>query len=154
MTKSVQKLAKIIALISDTILSDSTLATDDNIETVTVLTIILTHCFVLVQGIQSLVAATVQSNNKLIPDTLNSFLHSVDPIITGFAGSIQSITNICLETVQLLITNVLGLTAVLDETLKQVFGLVTGVTLTVGKITQNLLGGVSSITSGLTKILG
>lgn len=153
-TKSLQKLTKTIALISDTILNDSTLATNDNIESVTVLTIILTHCFVLVQGTQSMIAAAVQSNNKVIPDSLNSFLHSVDPMITGFADSIESITDVCLEAVQRLIINVVGLTAVLDETLKHVFGLVAGVTLTVGEITQDLLCGVSTITSGLTKLLG
>lgn len=153
-TKCLQKLANTIALISDTILNDSTLATNDNIETVTVLTIILTHCFVLVQGTQSMIATTVHSNNKRIPDTLSSFLHSMDPILTGFADSIRLITDVCLETVRRLITNVVGLTAVLDDTLKQVFGLVTGVTLTVGKITQDLSYGVSSITSGLTKLLG
>lgn len=151
--KCLQKLANTIAVIADAILNDSTLATDDVYESVTILTLILTHCFVVVQSIDSTIATIVHTTKKYVPDRLNSCLSSIDPMITGFANSIRSVTTVCAETLRRLLTNLVSLTNSLDVTLKEVFGLVNGVTLTVGRISQDLSYGVSSISRGLANIL-
>lgn len=152
--KSLQTLTNTIALIAETILNDSSLATDDVYESVTLLTLILTHCLAIVQGTKVTIATIIHSRKKYIPDTINSCLHSMDNLITGFSDSIRLVTDVCVETVRALLTTVVSLTTFLDETLKEVFGLVKGVTLTVGKITEDLSYGVSRITQDLSDILG
>lgn len=152
--KCLQKLANTIASIAEAILNDSSLATNDVLESMTILTLILAHCFVFVQGTKSTMGTVIHSRKKFIPKALNECLHSVDPLLVGFIDSIRLVTDVSAKTVRVLLKSVVNLITLLDATLKEVFGFVKGVTLTVEKITKHLSYGVSNLAQGLTNILG
>ncbi|XP_037042520.1 uncharacterized protein LOC119078895 [Bradysia coprophila] len=148
--KCLQKLTNKIAQISETALNDVSLSTESVNESVLILAIILTHCYVFVQGTKSTIAAIVHSESKHIPSTLNSCLDSVDASIVHLTKTIRSVNEICTVTLRTLLENLVSFNDFLNATLKSVFGLTAGTILTVHKVTEGLSSGVSSIMQGLT----
>ncbi|XP_037042521.1 uncharacterized protein LOC119078896 [Bradysia coprophila] len=150
--KCLQNLTNKIAQISQAALNDASLSTESVDESILILAIILSHCYVFVQGTESTIAAIIHSEKKKTPPTLNSCLYSVDALIVRLTKSIQSITEVCAFTLRTLLKSLVSLNDFLNATLKNVFGLTAGAILTVQKITEGLSSGVSSITQGLNKL--
>lgn len=147
--KCLQKLTNKIATISETALNDKSLSTESVNESITILALILSHCFVFVQGFKSTVAAIIHAEKKNIPSRLILSLDSVDAFIVRLTQSIRSITDLGIVTLRTLLSSLVSLNNFLNITLKSVFGLTTGAILTVKKITEGLSCGFSSITQGL-----
>lgn len=152
--KCIHKLANTIASIAGTVLNDCSLSTYDVYESLTILTIILTHCFVIVQGTNTTIATIVHSNKKRIPPALKRCLSSMDTLIVGLTDSIRLLTDICVVNFRGLLANLVSLNLLLNETLEDVFGIVKGVTLTAEVITQHLSHGITKISSAFSDGLG
>lgn len=147
--KCLQKLSNTIAVISETILIDPDYATNEAFESMTLMSIILTHCSVMVQGVKSTLASLIHSKTNQVPHILNSYLHSADSLIVGLTDSIRSLVNITVSTLRGLLGNVVGINTLLNNTLKNVLGLTTGTILNAKKVVDNLAGGISHLTKGL-----
>ncbi|KAJ6648686.1 hypothetical protein Bhyg_03917 [Pseudolycoriella hygida] len=141
--KCLQKLANLISAIAETVLNDPALAPVDVTESLTILIIILTHCFVFVQGCESTIATCViNSRNSLIPNVIHSCLDSMDTLLIGLSDSILSLTEVG---VRILLETLVKLNELFDTILKNVFGIFAGMTLTVAKVAQDLSYGISSL---------
>lgn len=155
--KSVQRLTNTIASIAEITLNKCELATPDVQDALAVLSLILDHLSICVQGINVCSQAILYEQKCEVPVVLRVCFVSMDVFITGITDSVASITFPIADSITVLLRNLVKLTNSLNASLNNLFGFVEGVTLTVGQITKNLAknisGTVRGITNGLTNVL-
>lgn len=155
--KCVQKLTNIIAVIAETAINKCDLATPEVQDALIVLSLILDHLSICVQGIIASSQAILQEQKSKLPMVLRICSISMHVFIREITRSIGTITFPTVESVTKHLQNLVKLTKHLNDSLGKLFGLFEVVTVTAGQITRNLskgiYGPVRGISNGLTNIL-
>lgn len=136
--KHAQVLINTIALIAETVLDECNLATPNVYESLTVLSLILIHLLISVQGVNICTQEVLYSRSLDIPVVLNVCLLPMISFAKEITDSVVSIKLPLTESIADLLTKLVELTIFLNSILDELFGVFEGVTLTVGQITQSL----------------
>lgn len=151
--KCVQILTNTIAFIAETTIDQCELATPDVQDALAVLSLILDHLSICVQGINACSQAILSEQKCEVPVVLRISFVTMDSFISGINRSVASITFPIAESITAFLRNLVNLTNSLNTSLNDLLGLFEGVSLTVGQITKNLSKNVSGTVRGITNRL-
>lgn len=142
-TKRVQVLMNMIALIAETTLNDCKIATSVLFESLTVLTLISNYYLIGAHSINVVAQGVLHSTSQPIPDKLHVSLVALAPCLQQMADVINKIDKAFQENLVQVLTDLVSFTISFNSKLDDLFGCFEGVNTTVGAITGILSTAVS-----------
>lgn len=118
--RCVQVLMNTIVLIAETTLDHYVLATPEVYESLTVLTLILSHFLIAVPGVNACVQAILYAASQEIPATLHICLITIEALLPVMVNKIASITSVFGESLSVLLKSLVNVTISLNITLDDI----------------------------------
>lgn len=147
--KHTQILINTIALISETALDKCDLATSNVYEALTVLSLILIHLLISVQGVNICTQEILYSSFRDVPVVLHVCLLPMLNFVKEFTNAVSSIVLPLTNSIITLLTRLVDLTTSINSILEEQFGLFEGVAISVTQITKSLSKNLFRITNVL-----